>query len=669
MLACLLTGQHYSQYKSAQVARRMPWIHHSTFDRLIGRIMPKVEKLAMETVDLVRYLIVRYCGIDRLVVTADWFWQQRHHSANGTGTICDRETGGVMVYKHLMQGKDNQSDRGGFEYTSHAMDAMGCAAMMEDLVEWMEGGALDDLMVDYQPKADGTPSLDGAVLDGDASTNALIPTMLAAQRKMEDTNYCRNFKLYKCGNHMAKGVGKHALKVGQEIHRSCSCPNNMTLGNTINKTKPKNHRGLNNESDPLIKAYQRATSAALRGAVTWQQKEEYKDVALGDLVIASLEEMMLHLSNKHEGPGFYTGMTRKCRLHDHTKPDGSAYQSSQYNDCADFNRRMEEHLTTEFIEKISEIVHPENGAMTQNASERVGNVALRFRDKERPLKPTHYVASSSLAIAHTNDTVIHVIRSTLLSQFGEIDPKIEAFGTYQQRLFELCGLKPSVAQKAEWLSMAGTRAKRSLLRRQVVYKRKRKNWRTKLTQRRSAMRKDNKATYKGQGGTVDNGTAGACLCVKTKCARGGEGKGCPCKFAGVFCSSDCHPSRPAPCANLSGGAGPSIPAAGDSGGGDSDDDNLSPHFADADLQQPVIDDNLIGRDLRFHWDGIGWVIGEIVEANDDPTEIDGNFENSQTANYIVYYEVDDTDHPHFLDLADWSTKRGAPSCAWHLLKQ
>ena len=671
VLACLLTGQMYSQYKSGQVARGMPYVHHSTFDRLVGRLMPIIEKLTKETVDLVRYLIVRYCNVDHLVVTADWFWQVRgHHSPNGSGSVCDRETGAVLAYKHLCQGSDDQSDRGGFEFTSHAMDAKGCAAMMDELIQWMEGGELDDLLTEHAPNAEAPPSLDGAVLDGDASTNSLIPVMLEKQRHMKATNYCSSFKLYKCGNHLAKNVGKQALKIGVEVHRTCSCADNLTLAKTINKTKPKKHRGLSNESDPLIKAFQRATSAALRGASAWKSKAEYANEKLSDLAIHGLEEMMLHLRNTHEGSGFYTGKPRKCRLHDHTTADGKAYAASQSNDCGDFNQRMEEWLTKEIIEQIDDVVHPVNGVMTQNSSERVGTVALRFRDKERPLKPTHYIASTSLAIAHVNNTVIHAIRSRLLEQLGEIDARIEDFGTYQQRLFELCRMQPSVDQKKEWLDMARIRAKRSLARRDVEYKRKRKKQRTATTKARAALKRDNKATYKGQGGTADNGVAGACKCRNTStCARGSADKGCPCRAEGVLCTSDCHPSRPPtakPCSNLTGSAGPSQPAA-DDGDDDDDDDDSDADFDDADMERPVIDDTLVGRCIRFHWDSIGWYVGEIEKPNVDPTELDTNFHN-EVSNYIVYYEADDTDHPHYLDLADWSTKRGAPSCSWHLLK-
>eukprot|EP00966_Prymnesium_polylepis_P072518 1683801-Prymnesium_polylepis.1 len=43
------------------------------------------------------------------------------------------------------------------------------------------------------------------------------------------------------------------------------------------------------------------------------------------------------------------------------------------------------------MNNISHVVHPTRGVLTQNASERVGMVALMYRDKVRRLGPTHYI--------------------------------------------------------------------------------------------------------------------------------------------------------------------------------------------------------------------------------------------------------------------------------------
>ena len=40
VLACLFTGQMYTYYKRSCVIKRVPYIHHSTFDRYLGLILP-----------------------------------------------------------------------------------------------------------------------------------------------------------------------------------------------------------------------------------------------------------------------------------------------------------------------------------------------------------------------------------------------------------------------------------------------------------------------------------------------------------------------------------------------------------------------------------------------------------------------------------------------------
>ena len=48
-----------------------------------------------------------------------------------------------------------------------------------------------------------------------------------------------------------------------------------------------------------------------------------------------------------------------------------------------------------------------------------------------------------------------------------------------------------------------------------------------------------------------------------------------------------------------------------------------------------------------YWDGAGWLQGTIVEENTDDNELDGE----AVANWIVYYEVDDTSVAHLLTAA------------------
>eukprot|EP00967_Tisochrysis_lutea_P054171 scaffold67649_cov21-Tisochrysis_lutea.AAC.1 len=119
--------------------------------------------------DLVRYLVARYGSIDRLVLTNDFFWLTRgRNSSNGSGTMCDLDSGAVLAFRHYCIGTDSQSNRGGFEFTPKSMDAIGCGEMLDELVDWFENGPLDELIDRYN--LDIRPSLDGVVLDGDAST-------------------------------------------------------------------------------------------------------------------------------------------------------------------------------------------------------------------------------------------------------------------------------------------------------------------------------------------------------------------------------------------------------------------------------------------------------------------------------------------------------------------
>ena len=154
------------------------------------------------------------------------------------------------------------------------------------------------------------------------------------------------------------------------------------------------------DSHPLVKTWQRALGAALRSAVAWSKHEEHKDTPIKDLAIQGVEEVFNHLSNTHEGPGFYSNKVRKCRLHTANKPDGSPYESSQYNDCPGQLQELKEWLKTNVISKLDQILVPGVGAVSQNASERVGGVALHYRAKHLALHATHYIAATDLALCH-----------------------------------------------------------------------------------------------------------------------------------------------------------------------------------------------------------------------------------------------------------------------------
>eukprot|EP00966_Prymnesium_polylepis_P204865 4746217-Prymnesium_polylepis.1 len=94
---------------------------------------------------------------------------------------------------------------------------------------------------------------------------------------------------------------------------------------------------------------------------------------------------------------------------------------------------MQQYLKTTVINEVSSLVHPELGGVCQNASERVGDVALGYRSKERPLKPTHYACSTGLAIAHVQSVVIHRVLMEL-EQEGRTDLRLQAWGSMEERL-------------------------------------------------------------------------------------------------------------------------------------------------------------------------------------------------------------------------------------------
>ena len=183
-------------------------------------------------------------------------------------------------------------------------------------------------------------------------------------------------------------------------------------------------------------------------------------LAARHFTIQGIEEMANHLAGVHDGPGFFTGERRVCRLHAATMPDGTPFQARQWNDCVTFNSEMQAWLKKEIIDQINDIVHPTRGGCCQNASERVGDVALQYRDKETDLEPTHYICSTALAICHVNNVVIHRFRRRLAAN-GQVDRRIEEFGTMETRLHELIGLSFSKQQEREWKARVATRAKRT----------------------------------------------------------------------------------------------------------------------------------------------------------------------------------------------------------------
>eukprot|EP00966_Prymnesium_polylepis_P320661 7377032-Prymnesium_polylepis.1 len=71
------------------------------------------------------------------------------------------------------------------------------------------------------------------------------------------SKYCNDMRNRICTNHLAKNAGKAALAIGQSWHTQCYCGPKLTVQGVPYATGAKDHVGLNNESDPLIKQWQR----------------------------------------------------------------------------------------------------------------------------------------------------------------------------------------------------------------------------------------------------------------------------------------------------------------------------------------------------------------------------------------------------------------------------
>ena len=177
-----------------------------------------------------------------------------------------------------------------------------------------------------------------------------------------------------------------------------------------------------------MKRYQRGVGAALRGAKALARQ---RGCSLKEAASSALEEAANHLRDVHDGPGFITGAQVKCRLH------GQPYRAKVFNDCGDFNEQMQKYLTTKVVQRLDEILVPGIGAVLQNASERVGTVALLYRDKGVDMKSVQYVAATNLAIIHVNNVVFFS-----MAMRGVDERRIDEFGTMEARLHDMLGPKP-----------------------------------------------------------------------------------------------------------------------------------------------------------------------------------------------------------------------------------
>ena len=79
-------------------------------------------------------------------------------------------------------------------------------------------------------------------------------------------------------------------------------------------------------------------------------------------------------------------------------------------------------------------------------------------------------------------------------------------------------------------------------------------------------------------------------------------------------------------------------------------------------------DALVGRKLLFNWAAVGWYVGTITRRNKDVRrKLD-----EQPYNFLVYYDVDDQEALHVLELDTFVSSSAeaaeAPLNAWALLE-
>ena len=680
ILGALLSGCGYREFDVFTVTQRLPGIHHTTWDAFLCYLEPFVEYATERSVDLVRYLVAKYDkSISSLVCTTDTFWSQRgHHAMHSTGTICDLKFAAVLSFKHLSKDPTQKKDEDIFLNSSNAMDPAGFRFNVKNVYDWVCSLEESDC---FDP--DAGAHFSGIVADGDGSTSKMLAEVKAAEPALA------NLMDYDCGNHLAKNVGNQAYQIGHEWNKACDCPIKQKADGSGNyKNDVRDHRGCNTKSHPLVKAYQRGFGGALRNARDEAQDPQHTGTLQQDLAIAAVEECVNHLQNIHDGPGFHTGEQRKCR---HEMP----HTSSQWNDCRKFNQEMQAYITKNFIDRVNHVISEEHGVMTQNASERVGDVAIRYRDKDTFLRAGCYKLMTNLAILHTNQIVIEVFRRMLKAtpleddeeddedegedgeprRGGITDARLEAWGCVQTYLHNLIGLPYGAEQERAWQQDWLRRAKRSEVRRTTAYQTQRASWRKGMTERRNAERQDANMSYKGSTGGAsshakgkqkassssdnDNGVVGACTC-RWQCGT----TRCPCKAANAWCTPQCHPGS-TKCmrradAGRSAGAGSSSAGAGSSsnGAGSSSDfrlrDDAQAHFEEASpaLVGRVIWVNLPPRDDETDLTTFpgGWWEGEIAEYldDDDPRALN---ELEQFGRYnVVFYFQDDEGEEWSLNL-------------------
>ena len=148
-----------------------------------------------------------------------------------------------------------------------------------------------------------------------------------------------------------------------------------------------------------------------------------------------------------------------------------------------------------FDKKDSIFSFSSRGAVTQNASERVGSVCLKYRPKGTFMKDVQYRAATDLCIIHVNTVVIGVVRNRLVAN-GISDPELDAFGSsFEAKLYDMLGLHADDHQLEAWEKRQQRRVTQSLYRRSDDFKRKRATQRKQLAEKRKAETKKGKADY------------------------------------------------------------------------------------------------------------------------------------------------------------------------------
>lgn len=416
---------------------------------------------------------------------------------------------------------------------------------------------------------------------------------------------------------------------------------------------------------------------------------------LGSLAIAGWEEAYGHLSNNHQGNGFWTDAPYECRNHDKYEA-GEEVDSSNFTNCPTILKHMQAYLKAKLIERVTSLIHSSRGPVTSNASERVGSVKLKFLQKHKMVGPTLYMLLCNLAILHVQTTIFRQQLADLEAQGLPADARLEDFGDYHEYICRLIGLPVSAAQLELWAKLSKRRVQQSKKRKSEEAKRKRTEQRKKLTVARQAEKKDNQPFYKpsidsddeeestAKRARKEKGQAGACGC------GGACKRGCACLHAQQYCLPTCHPGRlcsrmPAGEADSSGMAG-SSGAAGPSSSGDGAQSvqlpsgiaswcNTPPGLAAMLEFGSSEGDHLAGHYIMYNWgtvvdpddpndegDDVGWVLGQIVERNlDGALTVDGD-----TVNFIVEYP-DDPNCQHVLTAADYLNALDAPEDSWFIV--